>query len=109
MENDYCPKCNKKALRYSDTFGRWSCNKCNSVFTKDKIFVGIDPDLNIQIKYKKDGSIKSIKPSLNMTLYDEVIDRQNKILEFEHKKREVCTWWNNLSDKEKIDIYEKKN
>lgn len=108
MSNEYCPRCNRKALRYSDVAGRWSCNKCKSIFTKHMVFVCIDPELKISISYHKDGSIKSIKPPTgNMNLYNEVVERQKEIIEVKWHLNEVSLWWNNLSDMEKIDIYEK--
>jgi len=109
MENDYCSKCNRKSLRFSEVFGRWYCNKCKSVFTKDKIFVIVDPELKIQIRYNKDGSIKSIMPPTDLTLYNEVIDRQNRIIDFKQKLNQSYEWWNTLSEQEKIDVYEKNN
>jgi len=108
MSLSYCPTCERKSLYFSDVAGRWRCNKCNAIFTKDMVFVCYDPELKITIRYKKDGSIKSITPPTeNMNLYNEVINRQHETIDFKWRLNNAWSWWNNLTDKEQIDIYEK--
>lgn len=107
MNYNNCPKCNKTSLYYSDVYGRWRCKQCNAIFTKDLIFVCYDPKLGTIISYNKDGSIKSISSTGDMLLYDQVIERQKEIINLKNKLCNVDAWWNNLSDKEKIEVYEK--
>ena len=42
MENEICPKCNRKQLYFRSAFNTWRCAKCKSFFDKEKNYVGIE-------------------------------------------------------------------
>ena len=105
----HCPKCNRKSLYYADVAGRWRCPKCGAFFTRDMTFICYSNETNVSVTYYKDGRIRSIHHMTgNLTLFDEVVDRQKQTLDLRNKIYDVEKWWSRLSDKERIEIYETK-